>query len=357
MIAREQGTDAHARATGGRPSSWTDEGAFLVAPGVHRIPLPLPNDALRAVNVYAIEEDGGLTLIDAGWALQEALDRLVAALALIGHDLGAIRRFLVTHVHRDHYTLATVVRRMFGTRVSLGEHERANLRSVRAQIAGAAPNSQIERLVAHGGAALAERLLAGWAQDELDPAHWEDPDGWLADGEVVRLGDRTLEVIHTPGHTRGHVVFLDHEAGLLFSGDHVLPHITPSIGFESAPTDRPLGAYLSSLHRVAGGTDVRVLPAHGPVAPSVHARTRALLEHHERRLDATGRALEGVEDRTAYETAQVLAWTRREQPFSALDDFNRMLAVMETAAHLDVLVDRGRASSRSAGGITRYAHH
>ena len=48
--------------------AWIEEGAHLVAPGVHRIPLPLPSDGLRAVNVYAIEGSNGLVLIDSGWA-------------------------------------------------------------------------------------------------------------------------------------------------------------------------------------------------------------------------------------------------------------------------------------------------
>ena len=51
---------------------WADEGAWPAAPGVHRIPLPLPTDGLRAVNVYAIETDEGLTLVDGGWAIGRA---------------------------------------------------------------------------------------------------------------------------------------------------------------------------------------------------------------------------------------------------------------------------------------------
>jgi len=91
-----------------------------VAEGVHRIPLPLPNDGLRAVNVYAIEDGSALTLIDSGWALAEARQRLETALAGIGRELGDVRRYLVTHVHRDHYTLAVTVRRLFGSRILLG---------------------------------------------------------------------------------------------------------------------------------------------------------------------------------------------------------------------------------------------
>ena len=93
--------------------------------GVHRIPLPLPGDGLRAVNVYAIEDGDALTLVDSGWALAEARQRLETALAGIGHELGDVRRFLVTHVHRDHYTLAIAVRRLFGSRVLLGAGSRS----------------------------------------------------------------------------------------------------------------------------------------------------------------------------------------------------------------------------------------
>lgn len=51
---------------------WFESGTYEVAPGVHRIPLPLPNDGLRAVNVYALTGDDGIVLVDAGWALAES---------------------------------------------------------------------------------------------------------------------------------------------------------------------------------------------------------------------------------------------------------------------------------------------
>lgn len=108
-------------------SEWIESGAFQVAPGVHRIPLPLPTDGLRAVNVYAIEDDDGLVLIDGGWSLEESRRQLETSLKEIGFGLADISRFLVTHVHRDHYTQAVAVRREFGTRVSLGIGERPTL--------------------------------------------------------------------------------------------------------------------------------------------------------------------------------------------------------------------------------------
>src|SRR3990170_3976477 len=63
---------------------WTAPGLYRCAPGVYRIPLPLPNDGLRAVNVYALADGEGLTLIDAGWALDQAREALASALGGIG---------------------------------------------------------------------------------------------------------------------------------------------------------------------------------------------------------------------------------------------------------------------------------
>ena len=106
---------------------WTEPGLFTVAPGVHRIPLPLPNDGLRAVNVYAIESGDDLVLVDAGWALAETGGLLDAALDQIGRNSAEITRCLVTHVHRDHYTMAVILRRRFGTHVALGIGDRPSL--------------------------------------------------------------------------------------------------------------------------------------------------------------------------------------------------------------------------------------
>ena len=85
------------------------EGAWEVTEGIYRIPLPLPMDGLKAINVYVIQSDDGLTLVDGGWSIPLARDLLDRCLRDIGSGFGDIRRFLVTHIHRDHYTMATVL--------------------------------------------------------------------------------------------------------------------------------------------------------------------------------------------------------------------------------------------------------
>jgi glyoxylase-like metal-dependent hydrolase (beta-lactamase superfamily II) len=349
--------------------AWTAEGAHPVAPGVHRIPLPLPSDALRAVNVYAIEAGSGLVLIDSGWALANALDQLQRSLASLGAGLPDVRRFLVTHLHRDHYTQAIEVRRLFGTPVALGAEEKHSIDKLLGpefRPLGA----QLTMLRLAGADLLASQLADFSSYDMAASAAghpalrpggtfaaalgYETPDSWIAAGEVFDLGIRTLTAIPTPGHTRGHVVFADQEAGLLFAGDHVLPHITPSIAFEEAPPPSPLGDYLQSLNVVRNLPDMRLLPAHGPVSPSTHARIDELADHHASRLRAMADVVSGGEV-TAYEVALAIPWTSRQRELADLDLINQMLAIGETVYHLDLLVAQSVVVSEAGDdGIMRY---
>lgn len=332
---------------------WLEPGAHEVSPGVHRIPLPLPNDGLRAVNVYAIADGGSLTLVDGGWALQDAREHLVAALAKLGAGLGDIRRFLVTHAHRDHYTQAVALRREYGTPVLLGEEERHTLQALRAPEHQPLAK-QVELLARYGAAPVRDAVLAARDGGSRTPDDWEDPDTWIGAATELDLADRPLRAVATPGHTRGHLVFVDDTSELMFAGDHVLPHITPSIGFEQAPSEMPLRDYLSSLRLVRSMPDRRLLPAHGPVTDSVHQRVDELLDHHDGRLSAIARVIERGAS-TPYEAARALSWTRHEYALDDLEPFNQMMAVLETAAHLDVLHLQGRLRGQHVDGIAHFA--
>jgi glyoxylase-like metal-dependent hydrolase (beta-lactamase superfamily II) len=333
---------------------WTTPGAYHVAEGVHRIPLPLPQDGLRAVNVYAIETDDGLMVVDAGWALERSRMRLEQALSGLSYTLRAVSRFLVTHVHRDHYTQAVAIRRELGTRISLGAGEEPTLRALAGRDRGRfAP--QLCQLRRAGAQPVIDAISSGIgrATSSVDPQDWEPPDDWLDGGVTIAGGGRELVAVSTPGHTRGHLVFVDRDNGLLFAGDHVLPHITPSIGFEAAPGEQPLRAYLASLRLVRQMPDLRLLPAHGSVTDSAHARVDELLAHHDERLRACLAAVRAGAG-TAYETARALRWTRRQRGFDDLDPFNQMLAVTETLAHVDLLAAQGSLVSDDVDGVRTY---
>jgi glyoxylase-like metal-dependent hydrolase (beta-lactamase superfamily II) len=323
-------------------SGWADPGAHEVADGIFRIPLTMPGDALKAVNVYALETGDGLALVDAGWRTATSLDELASALARVGHDVASVHDVYVTHVHRDHYTLAVELRRRFGTRIGLGRDEAPGLHEL-LEIASNVPVTSLRELRRSGDPELADAIEAMTSAQEFDADDWEKPDSWLEPGPYA-VGARVLDAVATPGHTKGHLVFHDLDAGLLFAGDHLLPTISPSIGFELGEWDLPLATYLSSLAHILERPDAVLLPAHGAPGPSARARAAELLEHHEVRLAETVQAVDRCGSATAADVARILAWTRRRVPYADLDDFNRMIATCETIAHLDVLVARGTAA-------------
>ncbi|MFB9315255.1 MBL fold metallo-hydrolase [Nocardioides plantarum] len=321
-------------------SDWSAAGCYPVAPGIHRIPLPMPNDGLRAVSVYAVESADGLALVDGGWHVPEAWDRLAAGLRAVGGDVTDVADVYVTHVHRDHYTLALELRRRVGARVHLGRGEATGLQAVRA-LGSNVPISSLRELARAGAAHLGDPVVEATRRESFDLSDWQDPDTWLDPG-IVDLGTRRWEVVPTPGHTKGHVVLHDLDAGLMFTGDHVLPTITPSIGFELGEWALPLGQYLGSLSRLLDRPDAEMLPAHGHHGGSVHERVVALLAHHDRRLgEIVAVAGSNPDPVTGLQVAERLSWTKHGRAFYDLDAFNRMIAVCETLAHLDVLVDRG----------------
>jgi glyoxylase-like metal-dependent hydrolase (beta-lactamase superfamily II) len=332
--------------------AWEQPGAHEEAPGIYRIPLPLPGDHLKAVNVYAVADGEQLVMIDGGWALTDAIELLTESLGTVGYALSDIREFLVTHIHRDHYTNAIAVRRSVGSSVSLGEGEQLSLAALRT----IKEHPDVKALYSAGAFELSADLQR-WTStlgDGPDLTDWEDPDRWLPDGIDIPLSTRTLRVIATPGHTRGHVVYHDPEHDVLFAGDHVLPHITPSIGIELVRKPSPLRDYIGSLQLVRALPDARLLPAHGPATASAHERVDELLAHHERRLDATAAAVRHGAS-TAFEVANVLTWTRRDKHLEELDLFNRIMAVNETVAHLVVLVERGVLTQETLEGVVHYA--
>ncbi len=331
-----------------RTEDWTKPGIFEILPGVHRIPLPLLGDALRAVNVYALSVGDRLTMIDSGMGdIGITREALASALGQIGRTLDEIDEFLITHMHRDHYTFAMEMRREFKTRIRLGLGETPNIGEVvkkeRSKLTGIG-----RRLITAGAYELQEKMAK--ANEKQRP--WEIPDKWMHDREKIHVGEHRLEVIATPGHTRGHVIFADREKSIVFSGDHVLPHITPSIGFEPVPPRSPLADYLVSLMMVRALPDAQMLPAHGTPGGNMHSRIDELLAHHEHRLNQTFEMVQ-ISGGTALQVAEQLLWTRREHRFETLDMFNQMLAVNETMAHLDVLVSRGsiQRTSNTEGAL------
>jgi len=331
---------------------WTEPGAYPVAPGVTRIPLPLPMDGLRAVNVYVIETDQGLVLIDGGWAIPESRTQFDSSLRQLGYRTSDIRRFLVTHLHRDHYTQAYVVGKEVGAHVVLGLGDKASMDLMHDDSLHGDPN--LARLELAGATQLADGWRSMMPAERPPMDDYGLPDQWLDRDLVVDLGARQLDAVATPGHTQGHYVYADNAAGLLFAGDHVLPTITPSIGFEPKWVQQPLRDFLDSLAKVRAMPDLKLLPAHGAVAESSHARIDELVAHHDERLELCVKAVAGGAA-TAWEVAGELPWTRRHRRREELGPFDAVLAAFETLAHLELLALRGDLVRSVVAGAARFS--
>lgn len=91
-----------------------------------------------------------------------------------------------------------------------------------------------------------------------------EPDIWLQEGDIVQIGDEQLSVLHCPGHTPGHIVFIHHQQRVALVGDVLFNN---SIG----RTDFPRGNYTDLISSIKNklfvlGDDITFIPGHGPTS-------------------------------------------------------------------------------------------
>ncbi|GAA2775366.1 MBL fold metallo-hydrolase [Saccharopolyspora taberi] len=308
-----------------------------VRDGLWSIPVPIPDSPLRYVLVHAFELPGGVAIVDAGWDSEDSWQALVAGLAEAGHWIGDVRAVLVTHMHPDHFGLAGRVRAESGAWV--GMH------SADAALVGR-DESVVGELLAESRAHLAatgapDAVVAGFGIGSPGARNLmkSGPDRFLEDGERVDLPGWNLRAVWTPGHTPGHLCFHEAELGVLLSGDHVLPRISPNISVQPRQLPDPLGTYLRSLRAVADIDAGEVLPAHEYRFRGLRDRVDDLLTHHGERLAEIEKAVFDRPGSTCWELTTRLGWSR---PFEEMREFQMRLAVGESLAHLLVLESGGR---------------
>jgi glyoxylase-like metal-dependent hydrolase (beta-lactamase superfamily II) len=174
----------------------------------------------------------------------------------------------------------------------------------------------------------------------------QPPDHTVADGDTIELGSgRYLEVVHTPGHESAHICLRDSRSGVVFSGDHVLPRISPVIMYDEGMED-PLGSYLRSLRKLHGLHIRTTYPAHGTVMERGDERIRQLLLHHDRRL---------VDMADLVRESEATAWIVMLRSFRPnLTPLESRLAFLETVSHLEHLRLGGRIRHEDRDGVFVY---
>jgi glyoxylase-like metal-dependent hydrolase (beta-lactamase superfamily II) len=338
-----------------------------VAPGVLRLQLPIEFTGLGHVNAYAILDDKGAAIIDAGMPGQPTWVAIEARLKAAGLRVTDVHTVIVTHSHPDHFGSAgrlayeagadLVTERRFQTWFDPKHHHLdATDASATDGVDPAEPPEpddtgfvDIFESTPWGGEPLARLPEPGdemynEQQELLKAFRPPVPTRRVVGGETLLLAAREWTCLYTPGHTRDHLCLYDPQEGVLISGDHVLPSITPHVSGVSGAADalQDYLASLDSLRRI--GTVNKVLPAHGHPFTGLEQRIAEIEQHHAERLD------------------EIRSIARVHGPTSVIEFSHQMfrrshwglMAESETYAHLEHLRLGGEAERFERDGLSYY---
>jgi len=328
-------------------------GPFAARVGIYTLAVPTPFLVGR-INCYLIDDDP-LTLVDTGPNSGKSLDELESSLRDHGRRIEDLELIVITHQHMDHLGLLEIVARRSGAEVAALDLLRPYLADFRASATADDAFSQAvmrrhgvpaDLATVLGTVGLAFRAF-GSSGSVTRP---------LRDGDTLQLRDRTLRVLHRPGHSPTDTLFYDERRGMLLGGDHLLAHISsnPLIsrpldgsaegisGDPAAPGTRPraLVEYIASMRRTRELPATLVLPGHGaPILDHVALIGERLRMHDRRAQKILGIVSEGP--LSAYEVA-VRMWGN-------VAVTQAYLTISEVLGHLDLLIEDGLVTERDDG--------
>ncbi|HUO04097.1 MAG TPA: MBL fold metallo-hydrolase [Candidatus Binataceae bacterium] len=317
-----------------------------VHPGIYEIFLPLPMRP-TIINVYLIDCHGAWVLVDTGMNSPESIAVLEEAFNQVGIKLEDLDFLVATHHHIDHFGASGEIRRRSHavTHLHRFEAERA-ARMVEFGTMGPGERPDSLAFFRKHGFPIERHSPSGMRPTWMGTNMYSpviQPDRFIDDHDIIKMGDRELEVIWTPGHSPGHNVIYLRREKVMIVGDHLLPKITPHVGiYPDSDGTNPLGDFIASQKKVQKFEVELVLPAHGGVYQDHRHRANQLIEHHRYReaemLDLTRKS-----PQTAFEIAQQI-FGGEERPI-----FHVMAATFETLAHLDLACIEGRARKFERG--------
>jgi len=360
-----------------------------VAPGILRMQLPIWMPGLGHVNVYGLMDDRGLAVVDPGLPGPASWKALKARLTAAGYRVKDVHTVIVTHSHPDHFGAAGRLKKEAGAQLiahkafttwslqrrgatlSEADAERLEQQAIDEAANYHGPSlDELPTLDDDDHAALDEittetqRMSVPWGgttpwggskhpQPPLSRRMMiramrllfapPDPTRRVRHGSPITLGGRDWLALHTPGHTLDHLCLYDPEHGVLLSGDHVLPTITPHVA--GSGQGDALNSYLATLDLVGALDDVRLgLPAHGHPFADVPGRVEAIKEHHFERMEKLREAS------IAVGPADVVELSHQVFP----ERHWGVMAESETFAHLEHLRRSGGAERWDDDGVLMY---
>ena len=300
------------------------------------------------VNCYLIEDDP-LTLVDTGPNSGKALDELQRQLAERGHSIDDIGLVVLTHQHVDHVGLAEIIVQHSGAEVAaldLAVKRLANF----AEDAELDDRFAAELMLASGipeNVVIALQTVSGSFRSWGSKVQVTRP---LADGEVLKLSGRSLEVQHRPGHSPSDTLFWDAERNILLAADHLIAHISsnPLISRPldgSAERTQALVSYLDSLRRTRELPARVVLSGHGDPITDHVALIDERIAKTKRRKQKILELIRG-QPMSGHEIAQAL--------WGNVAVTQAFLTLSEVIGHVDLLLNEGSVREATEGAVLRY---
>ena len=314
------------------------------------IPLPEP-PALITANVYAVGK-GPLTLIDTGPKIPGSLEFINRKLHSAGFAFSDIERIIITHGHVDHFGLALSIQESAGHPLECFIHKQDRWRVAKENFREKLWTEGMEHFMAITGMPNREiqkmRNRFSAFRSLADPL--EDVYS-MVDGDEFKGDGYHLTVIHTPGHSLGTCCLYESHQKVLFSGDHIIKHITPNPFVEINRKHIPdaqyqsLKSYLKSLDKLSGLEVKFVFPGHGEHIEDLLGIVSSYRVHHRDRADIVWNALK-KQSRFIYDLI--------DDVFPFVPENDVFLAVSEIFVHLEMLVSDGRVALADPGPPALY---
>jgi glyoxylase-like metal-dependent hydrolase (beta-lactamase superfamily II) len=306
-----------------------------VAAGVHWLRMPLPM-SLDHVNLWALEDGDGWTLVDTGMQTSKTA---AAWEEMLTGPLGGrpVKRVLCTHMHPDHIGMAGWLTRRFNCPLWMTRLEYVTCRMLVADTGRTAPADAL-RFYAASGWSNADLEYYKARFGEFGKMVYVLPDSYyrVSHTDSFLIGDRRWHSVVGHGHSPEHLCLHCPELHVLISGDQILPKITSNVSvFPSEPDANPLQDWIESLATIRDALppDLLVLPSHNEPFYGLHTRINQLIEGHERSL---ARLLEVLREPSTASGIFSLLF-RRPVTGGILQ-----MATGESIAHLNCLIRRGQ---------------
>lgn len=273
-------------------------------------------------NVYAIIEEDGITLIDAGYGKKTAaiLNKAIRKISLMHHK--ELKRIIITHSHIDHFG---AINRIKGTFIAYAHVPDADtIKNFKNSLSN--QENKLKRFLRNSKTPLLTSIMIK-VMYKMHKAMFNGHD--IKQVKEGNLGN--LRIILTPGHSPGHICIGLGKA--IFTGDHILPTITPTQSPEYLTHGCGLENYFKSLKKVDKMNFKMAFPGHEEPFVTIKGRIKETIKHHEKRLENIRLNCHG---KTLYQTAKSVFGKK-------MKGYHNFLGLLEAAAHLEYLEKKGKA--------------